>query len=243
MWVIAPQSRPALCEDPMDCSPPDSCVHGISQARILEWVVIPFSRGSSLPGDQIQVSCIAGRFFTSWATWEPIQVHEWVSESGSVVSDSSRPHGLYTPWNSPDQNTGVGSLSLLQGIFPTQGSNPGLPHGRWILYQLGHKGNPWQKNRYMYTYGWVPLLSTWNYHSIIIGYESESEVSQSCPALCDPIGCSLPDSSIHGIFQARILEWVAISFSRRSSDPEIEPGSPTLQADALPPESPGKSIL
>ena len=48
---------------------------------------------------------------------------------------------LYSPWNSPGQNAGVGSLSLLQGIFPTQGSNPGLPHCRWILYQLSHKGS------------------------------------------------------------------------------------------------------
>ena len=46
------------------------------------------------------------------------------------------------PWNSPGQNTGVGSLSLLQGIFPTQGSNPSLPHCRQILYQLRHKGSP-----------------------------------------------------------------------------------------------------
>ena len=52
------------------------------------------------------------------------------------------PHGLYNPWNSPGQNTGVGSLSLLQGIFPTQGSNPGLPHYRQILHQLSHKGSP-----------------------------------------------------------------------------------------------------
>ena len=51
-------------------------------------------------------------------------------------------HGLYSPWNSPGQNTGVGSCSLLQGIFPTQGSNPGLPHCRWILYQLSHKWSP-----------------------------------------------------------------------------------------------------
>ena len=50
-----------------------------------------------------------------------------------------RPHGLYSPWNSPGQNTGVGSLSL-QGIFPTQGLNPGLPHCKQILYQLSHKG-------------------------------------------------------------------------------------------------------
>ena len=49
---------------------------------------------------------------------------------------------VYNPWNSPSQNTGVGSLSLLQGIFPTQGSNPGLLHCRWILYQLSHKGSP-----------------------------------------------------------------------------------------------------
>ena len=46
------------------------------------------------------------------------------------------------PWNSPGQNTGVGSPSLLQGIFPTQGSNPGLSHCGWILYQLSHKGSP-----------------------------------------------------------------------------------------------------
>ena len=63
------------------------------------------------------------------------------SESCSVVSDSWQPHWLYTPWNSTGQNTGVGSLSLLQGIFPTQGSNPGLPHCSQILYQLSHKGS------------------------------------------------------------------------------------------------------
>ena len=63
------------------------------------------------------------------------------SESHSVMSDSLRSHGLYSPWNSPGQNTGVDSLSFLQGIFPTQGLNPGLPHCRQILYQLSHKEN------------------------------------------------------------------------------------------------------
>ena len=67
--------------------------------------------------------------------------HESESKSHSVMSDFLWPHRLY-PWNSPGQNTGVGSLSLLQGIFPTQGSNPGLPHCRQILYQLSHKGSP-----------------------------------------------------------------------------------------------------
>ena len=64
------------------------------------------------------------------------------SESRSIVFDSLRPHGLYSPWNSPGQDTGVGSLFLLKGIFPTQGLNPGLPHCRMILYQLSHKGSP-----------------------------------------------------------------------------------------------------
>ena len=64
------------------------------------------------------------------------------SESRSVMSDSLRPRGLYSLWNFPGQNTGIGSLSLLQGIFPVQRSNPGLPHCRQILYQLSHKGSP-----------------------------------------------------------------------------------------------------
>ena len=65
------------------------------------------------------------------------------SESCSVVSDSLRSHELYSPWNSLGQNTGVGSLPFLQGIFLTQGLNPGLSHCRWILYHLSHEGSPW----------------------------------------------------------------------------------------------------
>ena len=62
------------------------------------------------------------------------------TESWLVVSNSLQPHKIYSP--SPGQDTGVGSLSLLQGIFLTQGSNPGLPHCRQILYQLHHQGSP-----------------------------------------------------------------------------------------------------
>ena len=90
----------------MDCSPPGSSIHGIFQARVLEWGAIAFSK------------------------------------SHLVVSNSLRSCGLYSPWNSPGQNTRVGSLSLLQGTFPTQGSNPGLPYCRQILYQLSHQGRP-----------------------------------------------------------------------------------------------------
>ena len=68
--------------------------------------------------------------------------NESESESCLVMSDSLQPHGLYSPFNSPGQNTEVGSLSLLQGIFPTQGSNQGLLHCRWILYQLSYQGSP-----------------------------------------------------------------------------------------------------
>ena len=67
------QSCPTLC-DPMDCSPPGSSIHGILQARILEWVAISFSRGTSQPRDRTWVSCIGGRRFTLWATEEAVNL-------------------------------------------------------------------------------------------------------------------------------------------------------------------------
>ena len=67
-----------------------------------------------------------------------LKVKVKVAQSGPTLYDP------YSPRNSPGQNTGVGILSLLQGIFQTQGSNPGLPHCRQILYQLSHKGSPKQ---------------------------------------------------------------------------------------------------
>ena len=93
-----------LC-DPMDCSPPGSSVQRVLQVWTLEWVASAFPRGFSQPRDRIWVSYIAGTFFTRVK-----------SESCSVVSDSLWAHGLYSPWNSPDQNTGVGCHSLLQGF-------------------------------------------------------------------------------------------------------------------------------
>ena len=118
----------------MDCSPPGSSVHGIFQARILQWVAISFSRGSFWPKDRTWVSCIAGRVFTGCT------------------------------------DLAMKSLSRVQ--------------------------------------------------------------------LCDPMDCSLSSSSIHGIFQARVLEWTAISFSKGSSRPRNQTRSPTLQADALLSEPP-----
>ena len=69
VYAVVTQECPTLW-DPMDCSPPGSLVHWIVQARILEWVAIPFSRGSSRTRDRTQVSHTAGRFFTFWAMWE-----------------------------------------------------------------------------------------------------------------------------------------------------------------------------
>ena len=80
----------------------------------------------------------ASSFSYSWRTLSS-QVKVKVAQSCLALCG---PHRLYSPWNSPGQNTGVGSFSLLQGIFPTQGSNPDLPHCRWIHYQLSHKGSP-----------------------------------------------------------------------------------------------------
>ena len=71
--VLITQLCPIFCE-PMDCSPPGSSVLGILQARILEWVAIPFSRRYSRPRDRTQVPCIAGRVFYLWATRETAQI-------------------------------------------------------------------------------------------------------------------------------------------------------------------------
>ena len=133
----------------MDCSPLGSSTHGMFQARILEWVAISFSRESSWPRDWTQVSCTVSRsisFLFSGKTKAPnftvsptsgtgfLGQHkeegisllvETESEIHSVRYDSLWPHGPYSSWYSPGQNTGVGSLSLLQGIFPTQELNPG----------------------------------------------------------------------------------------------------------------------
>ena len=83
-------------------------------------------------------------FFVLYRIMQYLLVNHMQSEgeSCSVMSDSLWLHGLCSPWNSLGQNTGVISLSFLQAIFPTQGSNPGLPYWRWILYQLSHNVSP-----------------------------------------------------------------------------------------------------
>ena len=124
----------------MDCSLPDSSVHGILQARILEWVPVPFSRGCSWPRNWTRVYCITGRFFTSWATRE---AHNW-----HITMHECRAYNVLI----------------------------------WYIHM-------------------------------------KVKVTQSCPTLCNPT-----DSTVHGILQARILEWVGIPFSSRSSQPRNRTG-------------------
>ena len=107
-----------------------------------------------------------------------------------------QPTRLLCSWNSPGKNTGEGCHFLLQEIEPKSLAFPALAGGFCTTL-------PPVK----------PMVHP--YYGIFL----RSEVAQSFPTLCDPTDCNLPGSSIHGIFQARIREWVAISFSRGSSQP------------------------
>ena len=106
------------------------------------------------------------------------------------------------------QNTGVGCRSLLQGIIPTQGSNSGLLHGRWILYRQSQQGSPSQHLNQQT----LKIILTWQsiFSLLVTGpwlcLEALKRVARWCPTLCDPMHCSLPSSSVPGILQARILE-------------------------------------
>ena len=113
MLCFVTQSGSTL-HDPIDCSPLGSSVHGILQARILEWVAMLSFRESSQSRNWTQVSRIAGRFFTIWA-----------------------------------KNMGVGSLSFLQGVIPTQKLIRGLLHCMQILYQMSYQGSPYSFNIYL----------------------------------------------------------------------------------------------
>ena len=109
------------------------------------------------------------------------------------MSNSLRPPGLYGPWNSPGQNTGVGSLSLLQEIFPTLGLNPGLLHCRQILYQLSYEGS-------LIKQWWQPLEGS-SVHGILQARILECPLVLPCsPPLPCLLPGDLPDPSIEPVF-------------------------------------------
>ena len=119
---------------PMDCSLSSSSVPSIFRAGIIEWIAISYTRRSFSPEikpEPFASPALAGGFFT---TEGKSKMKVKVSQSCLTLCGPM----AYSSWNSPGQNTGVGSLFLLQGIFLTKGSNSGLLHCRWILYQLSH---------------------------------------------------------------------------------------------------------
>ena len=167
------------------------------------------------------------------------------------------PHGSNSPWSSPDQNTGVGSISILQGIFPTQGLNPGLPHCRrfftsWATRDALREASPkvyrgwlWNGDRPRRSEFKILMRNPemhWKVSGKLggkpLGINKRCcSVAKSCPTVWTLLDCTPPGSSLLRDFQARILEWVAISFSRGSSTPGTEsasPVSPALQACSLP---------
>ena len=110
------------------------------------------------------------------------------------------PPGSSVHGDSPGKNTWVGCHFLLQRIFPTQGSNPGLPHCRWILCQVSHQGSPC--TTILCDKWYIRIVSDMCVH---VGH---SVMSNSC----DPVKCSPPGTSVHGILQARILgSWVFLN--------------------------------
>ena len=138
---------------PMDCSPPGSSVHGISQVRILEWLAISFSRGSSQPRNQN--SCLLRKAFLSllailWSSafkWVYLSFFPLLSLpffSQLFVRPPQTAILLFCRSTFMEKTGETGSLtslvSLLQGIFPTQGLNPGLQYCMRILYQLSYQG-------------------------------------------------------------------------------------------------------
>ena len=181
------QSSLSLC-DPMDCSPapPGSSIHGISQARILEWLPSPTPGDRPDPGIEplslpplgLEVESLPLPHLGS-----PIEtcthacaVLCLVTQSRPTLCDSMDcPPGSSVLGFSPGKNTGVGYRALLQGIFPTQGSNPGLLHCRQILYPLSHQASP-------RIVEWVPILSPGDLPDPGIEPESPAFQADSLPA-------------------------------------------------------------
>ena len=126
------QSCPTLC-DPTDCGPPGSSVNGIFWARILEWVAMPFSGGSSLPGDWTQVSCTAGRFFTTEPLWKLDLLTRWPvykKEYAGKTEGKRRREWQRMRWLDGITNTMDTMLSKLQETAEDQSLEC---HPRWSL--------------------------------------------------------------------------------------------------------------
>ena len=133
------------------------------------------------------------------------------------MSDSVRPHrrqpaGLPHPWDSPGKNTGVGCCHFLLQCMKVKSERevaPSCPTRLFTTHGL-------QPTRLLHPWDFPGKITGVGCHCLLqcVKMKSEREVTQSCLFLSNPMDCSLPGSSIHGIFQARVLEWGAIAFSK-----------------------------
>ena len=172
--------------------------------------------GLSPSPEEEETSCLRNTLvLLSFTKWCPGR-KEKESESCSVVSNSLWPHGLYSSWDSPGRDTGVGSLSLLQEFFPIQGSSPCLPNFRWILYQLKHQGSP--------------RILEW------VAYPFSGRIFPTQELKRDLLHCRQNLYQLSHKGSPRILERVATPSPADLPDPGIEPRSPALQVDSLPNE-------
>ena len=190
----------------------DYMVHGILQARMLEWGVFPFSRGSSQPRDQTQASLTDSLLAEPQGKPKSTGVDSLSLLQGIFLTQESNRGLLHCRWilyqlsyeGSPIQ------LWRMRYIYPAAAaaavasvvSDSVRPHRQ----QLTRLPCPWDSPGKNTGAGCHFLLQC-------MKVKSEREVAQSCPTLSDPMDCSPPGSSIHGIFQARALEWGAIAFS------------------------------
>ena len=128
----------------MDCSPPDSSVHGILQPRMLEWVAIPFSRGSSGTRDRTSVSCITGRFFTIWATGDCHFESSilWIHLTASLIG------GSVTLVTGVDWSTNQEILILVLSVWPWAGNISSPSMFSWCFrFSSGQRGRSWRRGR------------------------------------------------------------------------------------------------
>ena len=167
-------------------------VHGILQARILEWVAVLFSRVSSQSRDRTQVSCIVGGFFTSWASGEALTYVKNLADvqaPGQLLCISYCPHLYHLHFH----HLNTFFFFFFEQWFPKYGPWISSEHLQ-VMKIIWHHwiGNFGVRPRFS---GYLNLV-IWMQANITLKW---SEVTQSCPTLCDPVDCSPPGSSIHGI--------------------------------------------
>ena len=204
--------------------------HGILQARILEWVAIPFSGGSSQPRNQTRVSRIAGRFFTVWATSAFYPYAEGFSKSKSQSKERIRTSAI----------SAFRFLLLPLNSYETRSHKKKYISKRqrpyFFLCKMATQYDQFSKALFcstipcfdssflvlwicflIYEKKYFPPFRISEFNASITCVRAES--LQSCLTLWDPINCTLLGSSVHEILHARILEWVAMPSSRESSWP------------------------